>query len=149
MAEPHELTAEECDRILRSGILGRVAIATPTGPHIVPVNYAVVGDAVVFRTSPYSVVGTYGLNAPMAFEVDHVDYEYATGWSVLVRGRSEPVTDAAEVRRIHEGWSPHPWAAGSRNLYLALRWREISGRRLGLVLDVRRDLPVDRRVPGL
>jgi len=149
MAQTHELAADECDRLLRSGILGRVAITTPGGPHIVPVNYSVLDDAVVFRTSPYSIVATHGLHAVMAFEVDHFDYEYAMGWSVVARGRGEPVADAAEIQRISSAHAPHPWASGSRNLWFALRWTELTGRRIGTALDAVRDLPVARRVSGL
>lgn len=148
MAEPHELSAEECSRLLRSGVVGRVAINTPNGPHIVPVNYSVVDEKVVFRTTAYSVVGTYGNEAQMAFEVDHFDYEYWTGWSVLVRGRGAAIAEAEEVQRINKSWPPHPWAAGQRNLYFALPWAEISGRRLGPPIDANRDLPVDRAAPG-
>lgn len=148
MAEPHELGAEECGRLLRAGVVGRVALTTPDGPHIVPVNYSVVDDTVVFRTTPYSVLGTYGRNAQLAFEVDHFDYEYATGWSVVARGRTDAVLDADEVQRINQEWRPRPWASGSRNLYLALRWTELSGRRLGAPIDSRLDMAVDRRATG-
>ncbi len=148
MAEVHELSIDECDRLLRSGVVGRIAINTPTGPHVVPVNYSVVGDSVVFRTTPYSVLGTYGPDAPMAFQTDHFDYEYWTGWSVLARGRGEAIADADEVQRINRSWAPHPWANGQRNLYFALRWTELSGRRLGPAIDHTRDLPVNRRVAG-
>jgi len=147
MAEPRELNNDECERLLRSGVVGRAAVGTPSGPHIVPVNYSVVDDMIVFRTTPYSVLGTYGLNAQMAFEVDSVDHEYWSGWSVLARGRSEPVADADEVQRINRSWAPHPWASGQRNLYVALPWAELTGRRLGLPVSGR-DLPVERRIAG-
>lgn len=148
MAEPHELSTDDCDTLLRSGVVGRVAITTPTGPSIVPVNYSVVDDVIVFRTTPYSVLGTYGFNAQMAFEIDHFDHEYGTGWSVLARGPSEVVANADEIQRINQTWRPHPWASGQRNLYFALRWTELTGRRLGPPIDHRRDLPVERRVAG-
>jgi len=148
MAEPHELGTDECERLLRSGVVGRIAITTPSGPHIVPVNYSVVDDMIVFRTTPYSVIGTYGLNAQMAFEVDQFDYEYWTGWSVLARGRGCPIAAAEEVQRINQLWSPRPWASGQRNLYVALRWTELSGRRLGPAIN-ERELPVRRKVAGL
>ena len=54
-----------------------------------PVNYAVVDDAIIVRTSPYSLLGTYGRDAHAGFEVDQFDYELKRGWSVVVRGRGE------------------------------------------------------------
>ncbi len=131
MHEPVELTVEECVGLLRSGVIGRVALSTPMGPRIVPVNYAVYEDTVVFRTTPYSELGTYGWNTDLAFEIDHLDYEKHQGWSVVAIGRAELVEDPEELREIRAHWDPTPWAGGRRHLYLRLRWRDISGRRLG------------------
>ena len=146
MASMRELSSEECLRLLTSGVFGRAAVTTPTGPQIVPVNYSVVNDLVVFRTTPYSVLGSYGRNALMAFEVDHVDYEYGTGWSVVARGRANVITDPQELDVITSTRTPRPWAPGPRNVYFGLRWTELTGRRIGPEIDPRRDLPVDRRV---
>ena len=91
---PIELTVEECLDLLRTNIVGRVALSTPVGPRIVPVNYSIYGDdAIVFRTTPYSELGTYGWNAELAFEIDHIDYDLHQGWSVIAFGRGELVED--------------------------------------------------------
>jgi nitroimidazol reductase NimA-like FMN-containing flavoprotein (pyridoxamine 5'-phosphate oxidase superfamily) len=148
MAEPHELSSDECSMLLRTGVVGRIAFTTPDGPHIIPVNYSVVDDSIIVRTAAYSVLGTYGIVAKVAFQIDQVDYEYWTGWSVLARGRTEAIADADEIQRINQAWAPHPWAAGQRNLYLAVRWTELTGRRLGPPIDPARALPVRRQVPG-
>lgn len=149
MADSLELDNVDCLRLLRSGIFGRAAITTPDGPHIIPVNYSVVEDTIVVRTTPYSVLGTYGRDTLMAFEVDHVDYEYRTGWSVVAHGRSEPITDSRMLDSITTAWPPHPWASGQRNLFLGLRWTSLTGRRIGPWIDPRRDLPVDRSLSSL
>jgi len=52
MAESYELTVGQCEALLRSCTVGRVALSTPTGPHVIPVNYTVVDDAVIVRTTP-------------------------------------------------------------------------------------------------
>ena len=36
MPESVELSTEDCQRLLRAGTVGRVAVSTPGGPHIVP-----------------------------------------------------------------------------------------------------------------
>jgi nitroimidazol reductase NimA-like FMN-containing flavoprotein (pyridoxamine 5'-phosphate oxidase superfamily) len=123
-----------------------VALSTPTGPHIVPVNYSVVDDALVVRTSPYSLLGTYGPDSMLAFEIDAFDHERQRGWSVVARGRGEVVSDPAELDHIRSTWEPRPWAAGSRSLYLRLRWSELSGRRLGTAWDLEGSMPVRRVV---
>ena len=131
MAESLVLGTQECQTLLRTTVVGRLAVSTPDGPHIVPVNYAVVDDAIVVRTSAYSILGTYARDATLAFEVDHVDHEQQRGWSVVARGRAEFVTDPEMIDHIQQVWEPRPWANGSRALYLRLPWTELSGRRLG------------------
>ncbi|WP_372729087.1 pyridoxamine 5'-phosphate oxidase family protein [Nocardioides sp.] len=137
MADSLVLGTEECRTLLNSGVVGRIAVSTPDGPHIVPVNYAVVDDSIVVRTSAYSLLGTYGRDSTLAFEVDHVDHEQQHGWSVVARGRGEFVTDDDELDHIQQVWDPRPWATGVRALYLRLTWSELSGRRLGEGWDTR------------
>lgn len=128
---PIELTYEECVRGLGAGVVGRVGIALPDGPRIVPVNYTVLDEAIVLRTSPYSELGTYGVGALIAFEVDDFDSDLREGWSVVVRGRTSRIDDPDELRRLQQSWDPQPWAAGMRTLHLRLPWQQLSGRRLG------------------
>ena len=140
MAQTRELSAQDCEALLRSGVAGRVALSTPTGPHIIPVNYSVVDDAIIIRTSPYSLLGTYGRDTTFAFEIDELDREHGRAWSVQARGRAEPVIDRAELELIREVAEPHPWAGGARPLYLRLRWTELSGRQIGARWDPLHDL---------
>lgn len=146
MQETIDLSQEQCELLLSSGVTGRVAVSSPDGPHLVPVNYSVVGHALIVRTSPYSVLGTYGRGSMLAFEVDWFDHERWRGWSVVARGRADVVTDSAVLERIRTTWEPQPWAAGARNLYLRLPWTEISGRQLGAGWDPIQTLPVRRAV---
>lgn len=131
MNAPVHLGASECRDLLEGGVVGRVAMATPVGPRIIPVNYSVHGESIVFRTAPYSQLSTYGWDTELAFEVDHLDYETHQGWSVVAVGRASVVDDPDEVQVIRREWEPRPWASGSRNLYVKLPWRELSGVRLG------------------
>jgi nitroimidazol reductase NimA-like FMN-containing flavoprotein (pyridoxamine 5'-phosphate oxidase superfamily) len=149
MAMSYELDRDECERLLRGGVVGRVALATPSGPHIIPINYSVVDNAIVFRTTPYSLLGTHGRNAQLAFEVDHFDYSDHRGWSVVARGRGDAVTDSAEIQRVRDMWPPRPWADGQRNLFFKLFWSEISGRRLGEGWTHDNEMPVRRTMSTL
>jgi nitroimidazol reductase NimA-like FMN-containing flavoprotein (pyridoxamine 5'-phosphate oxidase superfamily) len=131
MNESMDLTLEECLDLMNGGVIGRVALATPVGPRIIPINYAMDGTDVIFRTAPYSELGTYGWNNQIAFEVDHLDYEHHQGWSVVATGRMTVVDDPDEVDRIRHAWNPRPWVGGSRNMYLRLAWSSLTGRRIG------------------
>lgn len=131
MALPVELTVDECLALLSDEVVGRVALSTPAGVRIVPVNYTVYGDAIVFRTEPASALGAYGWDGDVAFEVDRLDYERNQGWSVVALGRVMLIEDPDDLRRIREGWNPRPWAGGQRSQYVKLIWHDLTGRRIG------------------
>src|SRR4051794_12567631 len=131
MAELRELSYAECRGLLVRQRAGRVAVATPDGPHIIPLNYSVVDEAIVFRTTAFSVLATYGRNAKLAFEVDHFRDETHLGWSVVARGRADVVTDPDERARIGRVCDPSRGADGARNLFSRLAGKELPGRALG------------------
>ena len=129
-AELRELSAEECRRLIQEGGVGRVAFRSSKGLEIVPVNFQLFGDSIVFRTAPYTELGLHGPGANAVFEVDELDAGQQTGWSVVARGQLHVVTDAEENSAIRLGEDLQPRASGVRRLYLQLPWRELTGRRL-------------------
>jgi nitroimidazol reductase NimA-like FMN-containing flavoprotein (pyridoxamine 5'-phosphate oxidase superfamily) len=129
--EPHELTTVECRDLLAGQEVGRVAVCTHDGPMILPVNYTVVEDSVVFRTAPYGILGQRAWSGRLAFEVDHIDPATRSGWSVVAVGHPEMVEDAEELAVIRAFHNPQPWAGGSRLLYIRLPWDRLTGRRVG------------------
>lgn len=131
MPESLELSYSECETLLRAGVVGRVALSTPDGPQIVPVNYSIVDSAIIVRTSAYSLLGTYGRGATLAFEVDHFDQDNHRGWSVVARGRADVVADQEDLDHIRKVWEPRPWAGGVRGLFMRIPWTELTGRQLG------------------
>lgn len=146
MPDSRELSYSECEAFLRAGIAGRVAMSTPGGPQIVPVNYSVVDNAVILRTTPYSLLGTYGRDTTLAFEIDHFDPVNQRGWSVVARGRATVVQDPKDIAHIRSVWEPQPWASGARTLFVRIRWDELSGRQLGTGWDPMREMAVRRQV---
>ena len=127
-----ELSRGECLGLLATKAVGRIAHAGPDGPEVVPLNFVLQHDTVLFATSPHSVLGRQlGLDVAAfqvaAFQVDDSDDDTQSGWSVLLRGRVEPVeTDDLPPAAAR----PHPWASGQRSLRLRLVPRTITGRRL-------------------
>jgi nitroimidazol reductase NimA-like FMN-containing flavoprotein (pyridoxamine 5'-phosphate oxidase superfamily) len=124
-----ELTERECRDLLGTHGVGRLAVTTPSGPLVVPVNYGVVDGAIVFRTAD----GTTPAQASghqVAFEVDRVDDDLSQGWSVLVRGPAHDVTDPDEARRLAERVYSAPWAGGRRDLWIRIEADAVTGRRI-------------------
>ncbi len=128
MSELTDLPYATCLRLLREGVVGRAAVCTPAGPRILPVNYVVQDDAIVFRTTPYSVLGTLTGSAALAFEVDSLDYRQHIGWSVVATGRAHVLHDADELAEVRALLAVQPWAGGPRQVYVRLRWDELTGR---------------------
>ena len=109
-----------------------MALCTDTGPLVWPVNYSMVEDDIVFRTSPHSLLGAMAWNSRLAFEVDRIDLDREEGWSVLATGTGQMVEDPDELGLIRTFRDPHPWAGGAtRLLYVRLRWVGLTGRELG------------------
>jgi nitroimidazol reductase NimA-like FMN-containing flavoprotein (pyridoxamine 5'-phosphate oxidase superfamily) len=123
------LTAAECHDLLSPGGVGRVAFTTADGPVVLPVNYAMAGHTVIFRTAPDTLLAGY-LDGPAGFEVDRLDEALSQGWSVLVTGRAVRVTSEADVRQLEHHTDIRPWAGGARDVYVRIIPRKITGRRI-------------------
>lgn len=128
---PVELSYRQCRTLLATSVVGRVAVCTRAGPRIIPVNHVVAGDSLVFRTTPYGVLGGTAWNSLIAFEVDDFDVEQRSGWSVVATGRGSLMEDADELVALRTFNDPNPWAPGHRLLYVRLAWDELTGRRVG------------------
>jgi len=122
-----DLDLQECIELLDSKAVGRVAFGTPEGPMILPVNYAVARDCVLFRTTPHNVIAANIGGRTAAFEVDEIDDFTQSGWSVLVRGTARFVDSVDEVPGYVR---PETWAEGVRSLCIAIDLTSVTGRRL-------------------
>jgi nitroimidazol reductase NimA-like FMN-containing flavoprotein (pyridoxamine 5'-phosphate oxidase superfamily) len=123
------LSPAECFDLLEPGGIGRVGFMSADGIMMLPVNFAVTGKTIIFRTAPDTLLAVYG-NAQVSFEVDHLDEALHAGWSVLLHGRAHRVTEEHEVKRLEGGTHLEPWAAGARDVYVRITPTRISGRRL-------------------
>ena len=126
-----ELSRQECRALLATKTVGRIAFHAGHGLRILPVNYVVHEESIVFRTAEHGVIARSIRVADVAFQVDDLDEQLRAGWSVLAVGRCERITDPALLDAIERGDDPTPWAAGTRDLYFAVTWKGLTGRRLG------------------
>jgi transcriptional regulator with XRE-family HTH domain len=124
-----ELGPDECRARLSTHGVGRVAVSTPDGPAVIPVNYEVIDDAIAYRTAPGSVPAA-AVGAEVAFEADHVDEAMSQGWSVLVVGPARAVTEPDAVRRLSECAHTEPWAGGEREMWVSIQPTRLTGRRI-------------------
>ncbi|HLF40964.1 MAG TPA: pyridoxamine 5'-phosphate oxidase family protein, partial [Acidimicrobiia bacterium] len=126
------LPVETCRRLVATAEVGRLAILEDGEPGIFPVNFAVDGDAVVFRTAPGTKLESIARSA-VAFEVDHLPAGSGTGWSVVLNGFAEEVTSAHHpgLREHLASLAVRPWAPGERIHFVRLVPSAVSGTRYG------------------
>jgi hypothetical protein len=127
-----QLSVEECFALLHEGHVGRLVYVDDDGPAAVPVNYAISGRDILLRVEGGAKQAAIEQDR-LAFEVDHVDENNRSGWSVLVRGAGDevPLDAIAPLIRGIEGLPPMPWVTGIHNVWLRISPSKITGRRLG------------------
>src|SRR5215207_7258958 len=122
-----ELSEAECRELLEQHAAGRVGFMAGDGPQILPVTYQYRNGSVIFRTSPVGPLAELVRRTSVAFEIDGIDEQSKSGWSVLVNGFAEAM---AHDYLLTTAWEtgPVPWADGVRNLFIEIKPRKISGR---------------------
>lgn len=119
----------EALRLLACAEVGRVGFVADGEPVVLPVNFVVDHESIVFRTAAGSKLDAAIGGALVAFEVDDTDPRLHAGWSVLVRGPARLVTDPVE-RAAVERLPLRPWAHAPKPHYVRIDARTVSGRRL-------------------
>ena len=127
-----DLEQSECRRLLVSVNVGRLGYGTSDEQRIVPLNYVVADEHLVFRTSSDNDIARFVPGRPVAFEVDEMDAFLQSGWSVLACGIAEELPRAS-LRAMDVGETPEPWATGVRSLYLRIPLTRLTGRRVHAV----------------
>jgi nitroimidazol reductase NimA-like FMN-containing flavoprotein (pyridoxamine 5'-phosphate oxidase superfamily) len=126
-----ELSDGECRLLLGLVAVGRIAFVVDGLPVVLPVNYRVLSDEsglwVLLRTRPGNAID--GAPENVAFEIDGIDFNNHTGWSVLVRGALHHL-DHNEIELFSKRFDPNPWLQEERTSWLAIKPRTVTGRRL-------------------
>jgi hypothetical protein len=131
MTVAEELSAEVCRFLLSSEEVGRVAFVGDDGyPVVLPVNYRLQNDVIVFRTAPGAKLDLVPMR-PVAFQVDHLAPTVRAGWSVLVQGVGHDLTTAIgpEYEQMREETLVH-WDPGAKDHWLGIVIHSISGRQI-------------------
>ena len=135
-----ELPDLDCWELLREQEFGRLAFHLANEVHILPVNYAVDGQTLVFRTAEGSKLLGITMNQDVAFEVDRYDDSHAS--SVVLRGRARELegAEADEAEKL----PLHSWIATDKFSLVRIEPTEITGRHF--ILD--RPAPRSRSTQG-
>ena len=127
------LQTPECYRLLavaaKEDHVGRLAVIDGRSPLVVPLNFTFHDRNVLVRIGP----GLLSMLVPdslVAFEVDRVEPDRGSAWSVLIRGLATK-PDAAD--NLPEGALPEPWVPEPGEELIAIRPDVVTGRRFRLV----------------
>lgn len=123
------LDRSTCLRLLDGAHLGRLGLSYGALPTILPINFRLVDEWIVFRTGVGTKLDAATSNSIVAFEVDDLDPLAHTGWSVVVTGLAHEITDSQERDRLDGGLLPY-WAPAAGDRIIAISTQMISGRRI-------------------
>jgi nitroimidazol reductase NimA-like FMN-containing flavoprotein (pyridoxamine 5'-phosphate oxidase superfamily) len=129
------LTGTDCWELLATEQFGRVGLLVKGRPEILPVNYAIDGKTILFRTSEGSVLNEASMRV-VAFEADRINVATHEGWSVMVQGVAQDIGNAIDptserLKRL----ALITWAPGTRQSWFRIDPDKVTGRRLHLSPD--------------
>lgn len=119
----------DCFLLLGSVPLGRIGFVAGGEVVILPVNFVVDGQDVVFRTAQGSKLSAVEVGHYVGFEADSYDAATGTGWSVVVNGLAEIVESDEEAARL-DGLGLSWVQAVPERVWVRIRPTSITGRRI-------------------
>jgi hypothetical protein len=123
----------ECCQLLHDRSIGRLVVTEGEFPVAYPVSYAITErtagtlPAVLVRTRPGGVIDR--ALGPASLQLDEVDIAAGRAWSIIARGRLQPLQDLSGMP------APHPWLSDDRHRWLMLDVQAVTGRRFVAVAD--------------
>ncbi|WP_282702302.1 pyridoxamine 5'-phosphate oxidase family protein [Streptomyces sp. CC219B] len=131
------LGRRECLSLLGKVPVGRVVYTRQALPAVLPVNFSLDADAsVVLRTARDSDLVRAVDGVVVAFEADEFDAAAHSGWSVVVTGRADVVTDPAEHARLSRT-GPRSWMPLRDAVFVRITSELVTGRELRAATDPR------------
>jgi len=123
------LSEDQCRELLASRDLGRIAFPLGDETEIFPINYAIDGVIVVFRTDPGTKLAQV-MASRVSFEIDEWNAATKVGWSVVLKGVAREVTVGIDpFSTTLRARTVEPLAPGDHEHWIAIYPSVISGRR--------------------
>lgn len=126
------LSRDDCIGLLAPGGLGRVAVSSGALPAVYSVFFSLVGGYIVLRLAATWVLCKEADQAVVAFNADYTDKEGRSGWSVMVQGLGEQVTDL-ELEASLRSIPLRAWGEPSEDdVFVRIALNKVSGTRYSL-----------------
>lgn len=133
------MTREECLRLLANAVIGRIVFVDAALPAIQPVTFLLDGEEIIFRTANGAKLAAATRESVVAFEVDEIDRDTRTGWSVVCIGLSSKITEPARLGQLAESM-PEPWAPDRTAHTIGIGIHTLTGRRIAVPSGINQDL---------
>lgn len=132
VGDPDDLGVDECQALLTTTTVGRMAFVDAHGrQQLLPMNFVVRDHVIYLRTSETGLLaGVVNGATEVAFGVDYHAEMFPQGWSVVAAGHPEILPDGPERDAVLADTHLSPWASGQRQVVIALRPRSLTGRRV-------------------
>jgi uncharacterized protein len=124
-----DLSREECLALLEHAAIGRIGYVVDGLPVILPVNFVLFKDDIVFCTAKGGTLAWLSNRRRVAFEVDESHPAEREGWSVLVHGSAHEVTDPEQLDELRAG-PLQSWVRTPEEHWVRINVEAISGRAL-------------------
>lgn len=131
------LSRGACLELLRTREVGRVGLSRDALPTILPVNFRMVGDQIVYATGTGSKALAALHEQVVAFEVDDADSSRQEGWSVVVVGIPSELDDGDPLGVHARELGLQPWIGERAPYFFRLDTGRITGRRVVAARGVR------------
>lgn len=119
---------QQCFDLIESNHLGRIAWQAADLLQILPITYAMHQGSVYFRTLPDGILAELAQPTNVALEVDELDQQTRSGWSVVLHGHTSAVREPDELADLWASDSLVPWASGNRTLFIRIQPKRVAGR---------------------
>lgn len=125
-----ELDQGDCQDLLATTPVGRLAFNFGGKPMVLPVTYRFVNGQIIFRTSLGHKLHAVASDNPVAFEIDEWNAASHTGWSVVAVGSATEIENF-EAFEDAESLGLRPWAdEDEKDRWVRVIPDKITGRRI-------------------
>ncbi len=122
------LDEDTCWELFRSANVVRLAVVVGDDLEIFPINAAIDGRTVVFRTGEGTKLAALTISGSVVLEADGYEPALAQVWSVVIKGDAERLETFPDIDRAEQLLLPE-WTGHPKQWFVRVYPKEITGRR--------------------
>ncbi len=124
------LDSGECWRLVGDHGVGRVVFEGDTDTQVVPTRYDAQTGVAYFRAPTFGEMARRVHRRSTSLQVDDIDHETFTGWSILLTGTAHRVQDSRTMADLWSLGRPPTWFPRVDTQWIALPVDHLHGQRV-------------------